>query len=61
MTYVISDLHGYPIEKLKMLLEKAEFGEDDFLYILGDVVDRNGDGGVGILIWLLEQVNVQLL
>ena len=45
MTYVISDLHGYPIEKLKMLLEKAEFGEDDFLYILGDVVDRNGDGG----------------
>ena len=61
MTYVISDLHGYPIEKLKMLLEKAEFGEDDFLYILGDVVDRNGDGGVGILLWLLEQVNVQLI
>lgn len=61
MTYVISDLHGYPIEKLKMLLEKAKFGEDDFLYILGDVVDRNGDGGVGILLWLLEQVNVQLI
>ena len=61
MTYVISDLHGYPIEKLKRLLEKAEFGEDDFLYILGDVVDRNGDGGVSILLWLLEQVNVQLL
>ena|GEM_PF-90763 len=61
MTYVISDLHGYPIEKLKMLLEKAEFGEDDFLYILGDVVDRNGDGGVGILLWLLEQYNVQLI
>ena len=46
MTYVISDLHGYPIEKLKILLEKANFGEDDFLYILGDVIDRNGDGGV---------------
>jgi serine/threonine protein phosphatase 1 len=61
MIYVISDLHGYPIEKLKMLLEKAEFGEDDFLYILGDVVDRNGDGGVGILLWLLEQYNVQLI
>ena len=61
MTYVISDLHGYPIEKLKMLLEKAEFGEEGFLYILGDVVDRNGDGGVSILLWLLEQVNVQLL
>ena len=61
MTYVISDLHGYPIEKLKMLLEKAEFGDDDFLYILGDVIDRNGDGGVGILLWLLEQYNVQLI
>lgn len=61
MIYVISDLHGYPIEKLKMLLEKADFSEDDFLYILGDVVDRNGDGGVSILLWLLEQVNVQLI
>ena len=61
MTYVISDLHGYPVEKLKMLLKKAGFGEDDFLYIIGDVVDRNGDGGVGILLWLLEQYNAQLI
>ena len=35
MTYVISDLHGYPIEKLKMLLEKANFCEDDFLCSFG--------------------------
>lgn len=61
MTYVISDLHGYPFEKLKKLLEKADFGENDFLYILGDVVDRNGDGGVEILTWLLSQPNVQLI
>ena len=61
MTYVISDLHGYPLEKLKMLLNKANFGEDDFLYILGDVVDRNNDGGVEILEWLLSQYNVQLI
>lgn len=61
MTYVISDLHGYPIEKLKTLLEKAGICEDDFLYILGDVIDRNGDGGVGILQWLLSQPNVQLI
>lgn len=61
MIYVISDLHGYPVEKLKELLKKAEFGEDDFLYILGDVIDRNGDGGVGILCWLIEQYNVQLV
>ncbi len=61
MTYVISDLHGYSIEKLKKLLETAKFGKEDFLYILGDVIDRNGDGGIGILIWLLEQQNVQLI
>ena len=61
MIYVISDLHGYPVEKLKELLKKAAFGEDDFLYILGDVIDRNGDGGVGILCWLIEQYNVQLV
>lgn len=61
MTYVISDLHGYLLEKLKKLLEKAHFDENDFLYILGDVVDRNGDGGVEILTWLLSQPNVQLI
>ena len=61
MIYVISDLHGYPLEKLKKLLEKADFGKNDFLYILGDVVDRNGDGGVEILTWLLSQPNVQLI
>lgn len=61
MTYVISDLHGYSLEKLKMLLAKAGFGEDDFLYILGDVIDRNGDGGVGVLQWLLSQYNVEFI
>lgn len=61
MTYVISDLHGYPLEKFKKLLEKAKFSDDDFLYILGDVIDRNGDGGVEMLCWLFEQPNVQLI
>ncbi len=61
MTYVISDLHGYPLEKFKKLLEKAAFSDNDFLYILGDVIDRNGDGGVEMLCWLLEQPNVQLI
>lgn len=61
MTYVISDLHSYPLEKLKMLLAKANFSDNDFLYILGDVVDRNGDGGVEILEWLLSQPNAQLI
>ena len=61
MIYVISDLHGYPQEQFLALLARAGFRQDDFLYILGDVVDRNGDGGVETLVWLLEQPNVQLL
>lgn len=61
MTYVISDLHGLPLEKLKELLDKANFSDDDFLYILGDVVDRTNEGGVDILEWLLTQYNVQLI
>lgn len=61
MTYVISDLHGYPLERFKKLLKKAEFSDDDFLYILGDVIDRNGDGGVEMLCWLMEQSNIKLI
>ena len=61
MIYVISDLHGYPHGRFLQLLEKAGFGKDDFLYILGDVVDRNGDGGVEMLQWLMYQTNVQLI
>ncbi len=61
MYYVISDLHGYPHDRLLQLLKEAGFGKDDFLYILGDVVDRNGDGGVETLQWLMYQTNVQLI
>ena len=34
----MSDLHGMYDEYLKML-EKIGFGEDDTLYILGDIID----------------------
>ena len=61
MIYVISDLHGYPHNVFLDLLNRSGFGKNDFLYILGDVVDRNGDGGVETLQWLMYQTNVQLL
>lgn len=61
MIYVISDLHGYPLYKFRALLEKAGFNNNDFLYILGDVIDRNGDGGIELLCWLMEQSNIQML
>lgn len=59
--YVTSDLHGLPLSKLRQLLKKVHFCGGDWLYILGDVIDRENDGGVEILQWLLVQPNVQLL
>ena len=60
MIYVISDLHGYPFERFTELLKKAGFSENDFLYVLGDVVDRGAEG-VRYLLWLKEQKNAGLL
>ena len=62
MIYVTSDIHGR-MECLKKLLEYVSFydDEDNWLYILGDVIDRNNNGGVDILKWLLFQPNVQLI
>lgn len=61
MMYATSDLHGYPLKEFCKLLKKAGFGEDDELYVLGDVIDRHGDGGVETLLWMMEQPNVTLL
>ena len=61
MFFVTSDLHGYPLEQFQKLLDAAGFREDDELYVLGDVIDRHGDGGVKTLLWMMEQPNVTLL
>ena len=60
MIYVTSDLHGYPLKSFHALLKKAAFGDNDYLFILGDVIDR-GPEGAELLEWLLYQPNVQLL
>ena len=43
MIYAMSDLHGCYDKYIKML-EKINFGDNDTLYILGDIVDRGPDG-----------------
>lgn len=60
MIYVTSDLHGR-FDCLRALLSHVEFSDGDVLYIIGDVIDRHGRGGVDILLWLLRQRNVRLL
>ena len=56
MTYVMSDIHGC-YNKYRCLLEKIGFCDDDELYILGDVIDRDG-GGIDILFDMMERENV---
>ena len=60
MIYVTSDLHGYPLEKFKALLKKASFSSEDFLFVLGDVIDR-GDEGIELLRWMMLEPNIQLI
>ena len=61
MIYCTSDIHGFPIESFFRLLEKGDFGDQDTLYILGDVIDRNSDGGVAMLRWMMNQPNVEFI
>lgn len=60
MIYVSSDIHGCSPDDFQCLLEKAGFRNDDFLFILGDVIDR-GNWGAEFLLWLTQQPNVQLI
>ena len=57
MIYAISDLHGC-YEKYIKMLEKIDFGSEDTLYVLGDVIDR-GEGGVDILLDMMRRPNVK--
>lgn len=61
MIFATSDIHGYPLESFQCLLEKAGFSASDQLYVIGDVIDRNGDGGVAMLRWMMRQENVMLI
>ena len=60
MVYAVSDLHGYPLEEFQCLLDKAGFTDDDFCFVLGDVIDRGADG-IKILNWLMCQPNFELI
>lgn len=58
MHYVTSDIHGFPLLRFQKLLAKVGFSAEDELYVLGDVIDRNGDGGIEMLRWMMLKDNV---
>lgn len=60
MIYVTSDLHGIHPEVFRDMLQRAGFTDRDFLFILGDVIDR-GEYGIELLTWISEQTNMQLI
>ena len=59
--FATADLHGYPLKEFLKLLDKSGFSDNDFLFIIGDVIDRNGDGGIELLRWMMCQPNVELI
>ena len=60
MVYVTSDLHGCPLAAFQNLLKQADFSEADYLFVLGDVIDRGSDGAE-LLRLMAEQPNVSLI
>ena len=61
MIYVSSDWHGCPLSHVQALLKQANFDENnDFLFVLGDVIDR-GEHSVALLKFLMNSPSAELL
>ena len=57
--YVCSDIHGM-YDLYCRMLETVRFGDNDHLYILGDMIDRGSDG-IKILLDVMQRDNVTCL
>ena len=57
-TFVISDIHGQ-YGAYRRLLEEIDFKSTDFMYVLGDVIDRGNDG-IEVIRDLMRRDNVEL-
>lgn len=58
--YVTSDWHGCDVSVIKNLLDKVAFGAKDFLFVLGDVIDR-GEHGIELLKYIMYEPNIELI
>lgn len=59
MHYVISDIHG-EIDLFMSMLDVIEFGDEDTLFILGDVINR-GKHGIALLTFIKDKSNMVLI
>ena len=55
-TYVVSDIHG-DYDKYMKIFDEVNFGGDDVLYLLGDIVDR-GNASCRIMLDAMMRYNV---
>lgn len=59
MHYVCSDIHGQK-GYFMQILEMINFGADDTMYVIGDVIDKGPDS-ISLLQFILEQPNIHML
>lgn len=59
MKYVLSDIHGN-LDNWNAILNQIELGDDDELYVLGDVIDRYPHG-IQILRQIMSMKNTRML
>jgi len=59
MIYCMADLHG-DMEKYQEILRTIQFSDEDYMYVIGDVIDR-GSQGVDILLDIMRRSNMLLL
>ena len=57
--YAISDIHGHYSTYIK-LLNKLKFSDDDFIYVIGDVIDRGRDG-LKIILDVMQRPNAEMI
>ena len=59
MTYCLSDIHG-EILKWQDMLKLIHFSDEDTMYVLGDVIDRNPHG-IEILQDIMKRPNIHMI
>ena len=60
MKYVISDLHGCPVDIVRSLFKRAGFCGGDDCYVLGDVIDRGPDG-IALLRIIMNDPRIKMI
>ncbi len=59
MIYVTADIHGY-YEAFMELLERIHFTDEDYLYVLGDTIDK-GPESFRVLRHIMQAENMELI